>query len=197
MCSMLLCGFLRSESNSQQQSQTALDALFTLGLRSTHLGRPIIAGTLFPILGASYPVPPSLHHVPQVFTALHDGGLAACLQQGLLMLILCISVRLLGHFRQLLASRVVLHSFFVVYLGERNPTGWQHTIQLGEPNCREPEAPPHQLNTPHTQYQEVPSTRTKNNKGVEPPHLLGVLQPVAQLHVAHTRLPVSRPNKGV
>jgi hypothetical protein len=33
---------------------------------------------------------------------------------------------------------------FCGYLGERNPTGWQHVIQLGEPNCRQPEAPPHQ-----------------------------------------------------
>jgi hypothetical protein len=37
-------------------------------------------------------------------------------------------------------------------------------------------------------FQEVPSTRTKNSGGVEPPHPLGVLQPVAQLHAAHTRL---------
>jgi hypothetical protein len=48
----------------------------------------------------------------------------------------------------------------VGYLGERNPTGWLHTIQLGEPNCREPEALSHQQNTLHAQYQEVPSTRT-------------------------------------
>jgi hypothetical protein len=35
--------------------------------------------------------------------------------------------------------------FFVFfYLGERNPTGWPHMIQLGEPNCQEPEALPHQ-----------------------------------------------------
>jgi hypothetical protein len=25
---------------------------------------------------------------------------------------------------------------FCGYLGEQNPTGWQHTIQLGDPNCR-------------------------------------------------------------
>jgi hypothetical protein len=37
-------------------------------------------------------------------------------------------------------------------------------------------------------FQEVPSTRTKNSGGVAPPHPLGVLQPVAQLHAAHTRL---------
>jgi hypothetical protein len=37
-------------------------------------------------------------------------------------------------------------------------------------------------------FQEVPSTRTKNSGGVEPPHPLGVLQPAAQLHAAHTRL---------
>jgi hypothetical protein len=31
------------------------------------------------------------------------------------------------------------------YLGERSPTGWQHTLQLGEPNCREAEALPHHM----------------------------------------------------
>jgi hypothetical protein len=30
------------------------------------------------------------------------------------------------------------------YLGGRNPIGWPHTIQLGEPNCRGSEALPHQ-----------------------------------------------------
>jgi hypothetical protein len=30
------------------------------------------------------------------------------------------------------------------YLGERNSSGWQHAVQLGEHNCRDPEAPPHQ-----------------------------------------------------
>jgi hypothetical protein len=35
----------------------------------------------------------------------------------------------------------LLKPFFLWnYLVERNPTGWPHTIQLGEPNCREPEA---------------------------------------------------------
>jgi hypothetical protein len=36
---------------------------------------------------------------------------------------------------------------FVVYrgyLGEQDPTGWPHTVQLGEPTCREAEALPHQ-----------------------------------------------------
>jgi hypothetical protein len=50
------------------------------------------------------------------------------------------------------------------YLRGRNPIGWPHTIQLGEPNCRGMEALPHQYNTPHTQYQGVPSTRTKNSR---------------------------------
>jgi hypothetical protein len=34
----------------------------------------------------------------------------------------------------------------------------------------------------------VLGTRTKNSRRVEPLHPLGVLQPVAQLHAAHTRL---------
>jgi hypothetical protein len=34
-------------------------------------------------------------------------------------------------------------AFFVGYLGERNPTSWLHTIQLGGPDCRAPEALPH------------------------------------------------------
>jgi ABC-type glycerol-3-phosphate transport system permease component len=41
-----------------------------------------------------------------------------------------------------------------------------HTqFHLGEFNCREPEALPHQYNTSHAQYQEVPSTWTKKCKG--------------------------------
>jgi hypothetical protein len=45
-----------------------------------------------------------------------------------------------------------------------------------------------------TLFQEVPSARTKKSMGVEPTHLLGVLQHSA----AHTRLTeASRPNKGV
>jgi hypothetical protein len=30
------------------------------------------------------------------------------------------------------------------YLGGRNPIGWPHTVQLGEPNCQGSEALPHQ-----------------------------------------------------
>jgi hypothetical protein len=43
---------------------------------------------------------------------------------------------------------VVTAVFFVVgYQGERNLTGWPHTMLLGEPNSREPEALPHQQDT--------------------------------------------------
>jgi hypothetical protein len=38
---------------------------------------------------------------------------------------------------------------FFCYQGERNLTGWPHTILLGKPNSREPEVLPHQQNTPH------------------------------------------------
>jgi hypothetical protein len=45
--------------------------------------------------------------------------------------------------RFLLAYAFRTNHIFVGYLGERNLTSWLHTIQLGEPNCREPEAQPH------------------------------------------------------
>ena len=34
--------------------------------------------------------------------------------------------------------------------GGRTPTGWPHTAQSGEPDCRGPEAKPHQRDTPNT-----------------------------------------------
>jgi hypothetical protein len=39
--------------------------------------------------------------------------------------------------------------WFFCYQGERNLTGWPHTILSGKPNSREPEVLPHQQNTPH------------------------------------------------
>jgi hypothetical protein len=55
-----------------------------------------------------------------------------------------------------------------------------HSNQLrGEPDCRRPTAPPPPVR--HAQplgaaplFQEVPSTRTKDSGGVEPPHPLGI-----------------------
>ena len=34
------------------------------------------------------------------------------------------------------------------YQGGRTPTGWPHTAQSGDPDCRGPEAEPHQRDTP-------------------------------------------------
>jgi hypothetical protein len=75
-------------------------------------------------------------------------------------------------------------------------SGWPRTQQPGEPGRRGPKAEPHTRSSRRhtTPFQEVPSTRTKSSMGVEPTHLLGVLQRGA----AHTRLTeASRPNKGV
>ena len=36
------------------------------------------------------------------------------------------------------------------YQGGRTPTGWPHTAQSGEPDCRGPEAEPHQRDAPNT-----------------------------------------------
>jgi hypothetical protein len=41
-------------------------------------------------------------------------------------------------------------------------------MQLAEPNCWEPEALPHQYNTPRTQYEEVPSTWTIKARELNP-----------------------------
>jgi hypothetical protein len=40
--------------------------------------------------------------------------------------------------------------FCVGYQGRRAPTGWPHTAQSGKPDCRGPEAMPHQRDTPNT-----------------------------------------------
>jgi hypothetical protein len=72
-------------------------------------------------------------------------------------------------------------------------SGWPHTQQPSKPSCRGPKAKPHTRSSRRhaAPFQEVPS---KNSLGVEPTHLLGVLQ----LEAAHTRLTeASRPNKGV
>ena len=90
-----------------------------------------------------------------------------------------------------------LHSFFFFGRWEgQTLSGWPHTQQLSKPSCRGPKAKPHTRSSRRhaAPFQEVPSTRTKNSMGVEPTHLLGVLQREA----AHTRLTeASRPNKGV
>jgi hypothetical protein len=43
----------------------------------------------------------------------------------------------------------MLYALFLCYQRERNLTGWPHTVLSGESNGREPEALPHQQNTPH------------------------------------------------
>jgi hypothetical protein len=76
------------------------------------------------------------------------------------------------------------HSFFFFgYQGGRTPTGWPHTAQSGEPDCRGPEAKPHQRDTPNTPIPGGAQCPDQNSMGVEPTHLLGVLQRLP----AHTR----------
>jgi hypothetical protein len=43
-----------------------------------------------------------------------------------------------------------LTPFFVGYQGGGTPTGWPHTAQSGKPDCRGPEAKPHQRDAPNT-----------------------------------------------
>jgi hypothetical protein len=71
------------------------------------------------------------------------------------------------------------------------------TKSIRKPDCRRPTGQPSPANTPSTLSQQVPSSWTKNSRGVEPLHPLGVLQ--LKLHAAHTRptLSASHPNKGV
>jgi hypothetical protein len=71
--------------------------------------------------------------------------------------------------------RGCLSLFFVGYQrGGLPPAG--HTQQSGKPDCRGPEAEPHQRDTPNT---PIPGGAQcpKNSMGVEPTHLLGVLEP--------------------
>jgi hypothetical protein len=67
-------------------------------------------------------------------------------------------------------------------LGEQNPTGWSQTIQLGEFNCREPEALPHQSNTPHAHYQKQQQWAAVLQCSWQPLHARGDGQPLAQPH---------------
>jgi hypothetical protein len=66
--------------------------------------------------------------------------------------------------------------FFFCYQGGRTPTGWPHTAQSGEPDCRGPEAKPHQRDTPNTPIPGGAQCPDQSSVGVEPTHLLGVLQ---------------------
>ena len=76
--------------------------------------------------------------------------------------------------------------FFFCYQGGRTPTGWPHTAQSGEPDCRGPEAKPHQRDTPNTPIPGGAQCPDQNSMGVEPTHLLGVLQRLpAQRNHAH------------
>jgi hypothetical protein len=77
-------------------------------------------------------------------------------------------------------------NFFVGYQGGRTPTGWTHTAQSGKPDCRGPEAKPHQRHTPNTPIPGGAQCPDQNSMGVEPTHLLGVLQRLpAQRNHAH------------
>jgi hypothetical protein len=76
--------------------------------------------------------------------------------------------------------------FIFGYQGGRTPTAWPHTAQSGEPDCRGPEAKPHQRDTPNTPIPGGAQCPDQNSVGVEPTHLLGVLQRLpAQRNHAH------------
>jgi hypothetical protein len=65
--------------------------------------------------------------------------------------------------------------------GGRTPTGWPHTAQSGEPDCRGPEAKPHQRVTPNTPIPGGAQCPDQTSLGAEPNQLAselgGVLHP--------------------
>jgi hypothetical protein len=77
---------------------------------------------------------------------------------------------------------------FLGHQGGRTPTGWPHTAHSGEPDGRGPEAKPHSRYTPNTPIPGGAQRRCQNSLGVEPTHLLGVLQRQQPLSLVQPQL---------
>jgi hypothetical protein len=116
----------------------------------------------------------------------------------------CTPTRLVALLSMLLRNQATLHwvpvFFFLGYQGGRTPTGWPHTAQSGEPDCRGPEAKPHQRDTPST---PIPGGPVLHDRRLKPalglctcdtPRLLLTCHCTRLLQdVTHVSLPSSMP----